>query len=142
MNLFKNATLTLAVITLLTTAALAQDKKRENPEARGEKRAEKMKAELALSDAQAEELKKIDAERAEKFKSMRAEMKAERSKHWEEMKAVNEAYDAQVVALLNEEQQARYATLKAERKSKMKDKMIDGKKKRNYHRKGGKKGDS
>jgi len=142
MKLFKNATLTLAVIMLLTTAALAQDRKRENSETWGDKRAEKMKTELALSDAQAEEFKKLDVERAEKYKSMRAEMKAERSKRWEEMKAVNEAYNAQVLALLNEEQKDKYETLKAERKLKMKDKMKDGKKKRNYHRKGGKKGDS
>lgn len=114
---------------LLAVSARANDtaKVKKSPEQRAAKQADKMKADLALSDGQRTEvyeacLKRIQDAGAVKAKYADMKGKQDSKTRRSDMKAVQATFDARMKEVLTADQYAKWSKQKEERKSKMKSK--------------------
>lgn len=129
----KKIALTLAIAVSAFTASYAQksDRGPVTPEQRAERAASQLKETLALTDAQKAEVYKIEFEKFKKQEELRKERSKEMKKMVESRKAEMKDNEDKLAKILTPEQKAKYESIKAERKEKMKDRQ---------HRKGRKPG--
>lgn len=110
----------LLMITMLATgmtvAAHAQDKAAKTPQERAKVRTERMTKELALSPEQAAKVEAINAKYADKVDGLRAEREADRTQERKEGKAMRDAHDVEMKAVLTPEQYAKWTAKKEEMK--------------------------
>lgn len=103
------------------------------PEQMAEKRVEKMKKDLNLTDKQAQQIRELSLAQAEKMKAYKEERKAKkeemRNRRMEEAKAMKAEFekekaanDEQLKKILTPEQFAKHQQIQAERKEKMHEK--------------------
>lgn len=121
----KKIVLTLAIAVSAFTASYAQKSERGpvTPEQRAERIASQLKEKLALTDAQKTEVYKIEVEKAKKQDEWRKERMQEMKKVAENRKAEMKDSDDKLAKVLTPEQKAKYQSLKAERKDRIKDRQ-------------------
>lgn len=121
----KKIVLTLAIAVSAFTASYAQKSERGpvTPEQRAERIASQLKEKLALTDAQKTEVYKIEVEKAKKQDEWRKERMQEMKKVAQNRKAEMKDSDDKLAKVLTPEQKAKYQSLKAERKDRIKDRQ-------------------
>lgn len=111
---------------LLTTEQKAkiEQRKTEMKEKAGqmqEKRQEKMKEELGLSNDQAAKLKALNEKARNQVQAIKNDSKLTQEEKMAKLKALKETTDAERKTILTAEQNAKFETLRAERKDKIKE---------------------
>lgn len=106
--------------------AMAQGSRKEgkmkmDPKERAEKMTERMAKEYSLNEAQKKQLLDANLALNEQMAKKAEDQKAERGQMRKEMKANNDAYNAQLKKIMTEEQYASYVKKQTERQKKMKD---------------------
>jgi protein CpxP len=126
----KRKTLPIALFALVLSAGLTPVAQAHGPEgdpgARIEKHMQMAAERLQLSDAQKQQLRPLVEEHVAKVKAIRGkyppEMPREQKRQmYEEMHAVREDYDAEVKAVLTEEQQQEWEKMRSERRDRMRE---------------------
>lgn len=120
MKKFKIFTLS-AVMGLLMTANVFAQGRTNDPEERAKRQTEKLKSQLSLNDEQASAIEQINLERSNKINALRAEKSEGRQKSADQMREIHQAWDTQVMAVLNPDQKVKYEELKADRAEKMRE---------------------
>jgi protein CpxP len=130
----------LLFATALAATAIAQSEqstewqgKREAAKERYEQRKAEMKAELNLSDEQAEKWERIDEKYGMQRKAYREAHQAERDAYRAKMKASRDSQRADVDAILTPEQRTKLDAIRAERKAQHAEKRKDWKQKGKQH---------
>lgn len=93
------------------------------PEERAKRQTEQLAEKLKLTDDQKAKVAVIYTEQAASMTKVREEAKGDRAAMMAAMAKANEATDAKVTALLNEDQKKTFATWQEERKEMMKKRM-------------------
>jgi protein CpxP len=93
------------------------------PEERAKRQTEQLAEKLKLTDDQKAKVSVIYTEQAASMSKVREEAKGDRAVMMAAMAKANEATDAKVTALLNEDQKKAFATWQEERKEMMKKRM-------------------
>ena len=93
------------------------------PEERAKRQTEQLAEKLKLTDDQKAKVAVIYTEQAASMTKVREEAKGDRAAMMAAMAKANEATDAKVTALLNEDQKKAFATWQEERKEMMKKRM-------------------
>lgn len=117
MKLIWNFGLALLLFIAGTTTMTAQEKaerKSINPQERAQKQTARMQEMLDLDEAQTAKIQVINA----KYAEQKAAMRAEAEKNKEDRKAMYQAQDEELKAVLNKEQLEKYEAQKAARKAK------------------------
>ncbi|MGE4170571.1 MAG: Spy/CpxP family protein refolding chaperone [Candidatus Margulisiibacteriota bacterium] len=124
-NLYLLTTTVLALVLLQLTPTFAEDPGHRFHKPDPEKKIEKLKTDLGLSDAQANQLKVIFKEQHKEDMAKRDAKTKEAHEAWIKE---HEAMDAKIKAVLTPDQQAKFTTLKqqwrTERKEKMRNAMV------------------
>lgn len=110
----------IAMLTAATVAAHAQEKDRKSPQERAHMMTGKMTKELSLDTEQAAKIEAINLKYADQVEAMRAEREAEREARLKDGKgkAMREAHDAEIKAVLTPEQYVKWQAQKEEMKAK------------------------
>lgn len=105
-------------------------KQKKTPEERAQKRADKMKEKLSLSDEQHKQVFDILLSKGNEMKSVWEQTKNDQDKtaRKEKMKAIRDSYNSQINSVLSSTQQQLWETHKKEMKEKHKGKKHHGKK--------------
>jgi protein CpxP len=121
----KKIILSLAIAVSAITAGYAQttDRKPVDPAQRAERVASQLQQKLSLTDAQKAEVYKIEVEKLKKQADWRKERSKEMKKVSEARKAEMQASEEKLAKVLTADQKAKYESMKAERKEKMKDRQ-------------------
>jgi len=121
----KKIILSLAIAVSAITAGYAQttDRKPVQPPQRAERVASQLQQKLSLTDAQKAEVYKIEVEKLKKQADWRKERSKEMKKVSEARKAEMQASEEKLAKVLTADQKAKYESMKAERKEKMKDRQ-------------------
>jgi Spy/CpxP family protein refolding chaperone len=121
----KKIVLTLAIAVSAFTASYAQTAERKafNPEQRAERVASQLQEKLSLTDAQKSEVYKIEVEKLKKQADSRKDQSKEMKKLSESRKAEMKESEEKLAKVLTADQKAKYESMKAERKEKMKDRQ-------------------
>ena len=108
----------------------SEKKQRKTPEERAQKRADKMKEKLSLTDDQHKQVYDIFLTQGNEMKSVWESSKSDQDKtaRKEKMKAIRESGKTQINSVLNANQQQLWETHKKEKKEKHKSKKHKGKK--------------
>jgi len=108
----------------------SEKKQRKTPEERAQKRADKMKEKLSLTDDQHKQVYDIVLSQANEMKSVWESSKNDQDKtaRKEKIKAIRESGKTQINSVLNANQQQLWETHKKEKKEKHKGKKHKGKK--------------
>jgi len=108
----------------------SEKKQRKTPEERAQKRADKMKEKLSLTDDQHKQVYDILLTQGNEMKSVWESSKNDQDKtaRKEKMKAIRESGKTQINSVLNANQQQLWETHKKEKKEKHKGKKHKGKK--------------
>ncbi|WP_291726242.1 Spy/CpxP family protein refolding chaperone [Bernardetia sp.] len=93
----------------------------KDPEKRAEKRLEKLKSELSLTDAQASKVKSALVTKMTKMQALK-EAAGEERVNKDERKALHTAFENELKSILSDEQFKKYEEIKAEKKGKHKHK--------------------
>ncbi len=139
-NLLSLAVLLAALLFSVSSTFSQQDngekKQRKTPEERAQKRADRMKEKLALTDDQHKQVYNIMLSQANEMKAVWESTKNDQDKtaRKEKMKAIRESGKTQINSVLSADQQKLWETHKKEMKEKHKGKKHHGKK----HKKGSK----
>lgn len=99
--------------------AEALKEEHKDPNKRAEKRTEKWKTELSLTDAQASKVKAALVTKMTKMQALK-EAAGEEKVNKEERKAIKTAFETELKSILSKEQFAKYEQIKAEKKAKHK----------------------
>lgn len=102
----------IAVLAGLSVATQAQDKARKSPEERAKMRTEHMAKELELTPEQKAKVEAINLKYADKATELRKEREAERTEARKEGKAMHDAHDAEMKAVLTPDQYTRWQAKK------------------------------
>jgi len=108
----------IAVLAGMSVAAQAQDKERKTPQERAQIRTERLAKELELTPDQKAKVEAINLKFADQAEAVRAEREAERAEMRKEGKAVRDAHDAEMKAVLTPAQYAKWTAKKQEAKAK------------------------
>jgi Spy/CpxP family protein refolding chaperone len=108
----------IAVLVGLTVAAQAQDKERKTPEERAQMRTEHMTKELGLSAEQAAKVQAINLKYADQGEELRKEREGDHAEARKDGKAMRDAHDAEMKAVLTPEQYTKWQEKKAAIKTK------------------------
>ncbi|MBL7953250.1 MAG: hypothetical protein JNM62_16200 [Flavobacteriales bacterium] len=108
----------IAVLAGMTVAAQAQDKERKTPEERARMRTEHMTKDLGLSAEQATKVQAINLKYADQGEELRKEREADRAEARNDGKALHDAHDAEMKAVLTPEQYGKWQAKKAAMKTK------------------------
>jgi periplasmic protein CpxP/Spy len=108
----------IAVLASMTLATQAQEKDRKTPEERAKLRTEHMTKELALSPEQQAKVEAINLKYADQVEAVRSEREAERTAKREAAKAMHDAHDAEMKAVLTADQYTKWVAKKQEAKAK------------------------
>jgi periplasmic protein CpxP/Spy len=108
----------VAVLASMTLAAQAQEKEKRTPQERAKARTEHMTKELALSPEQQAKVEAINLKYADQVEAMRSEREAERTAKREAAKAMHDAHDAEMKAVLTADQYTKWVAKKQEAKAK------------------------
>lgn len=121
----KKIVLTLAIAVSAFTASYAQKSARGpvSPEQRAERTASQLKEKLALTDSQKAEVYKIEFEKAKKHDDWRKDRMQEMKKVSEARKAEMKDSENKLAKVLTPEQKAKYESMKAEQREKVKDRQ-------------------
>jgi protein CpxP len=121
----KKIILSLAIAVSAITAGYAQtpDRKTVDPAQRAERVASQLQQKLSLTDAQKAEVYKIEVEKLKKQADWRKERSKQMMKVSEARKAEMQASEEKLAKVLTADQKAKYESMKAERKEKMKDRQ-------------------
>jgi protein CpxP len=121
----KKIVLTLAIAVSAFTAGFAQTAERKafNPEQRAERVASQLQEQLSLTDKQKAEVYKIEVEKLKKQAESRKDRSQEMKKLSESRKAEMKESEEKLAKILTADQKAKYESMKAERKEKMKDRQ-------------------
>ena len=112
--------LMLSVAILTSSVMFAQH---HGGEKRREEMSDKMKTELALTDAQYAALKAINKKYHNQFSVLRKDSTHTKEEKMKTIKELHSARQSEITALLNAEQKQKWATLQAERKEQGKNRM-------------------
>lgn len=112
----------VAVLASMTLAAQAQEKEKRTPQERAKARTEHMTKELALSPEQQAKVEAINLKYADQVEAMRSEREAERTAKREAAKAMHDAHDAEMKAVLTADQYTKWVAKKQEAKAKQMEK--------------------
>lgn len=124
---FVAAVLLMAVIFTVS----AQDFGKKTPEERAQKRADKMKQHLSLSDEQYKNVYDAILSHAQQIDALKSQ-DLEKSKKREQLKSIRETTDESIKGFLNKDQLAKYDKFKEKRKEKhMQKKKMKKNKKQN-----------
>lgn len=99
-----------------TMAAHAQEKVSKDPEERAKARTERMTKELGLSPEQAAKVDAINLKYADKGAELRKEQEAARTEARKEAKAMRDAHDVELKAVLTPDQYTKWTARKEEMK--------------------------
>ncbi len=105
----------MLLIFLTMNAALAQ-RSNVDPKQAAKEQTEKMKTSLNLSADQLSQVEQINLEAAEKMAAIRSNGLADRRAVRDELEAVGQERDQQLIEVLNDEQLATWSKLRAEAK--------------------------
>lgn len=108
----------VAVLASMTLAAQAQEKDKKTPQERAKARTEHMTKELALSPEQQAKVEAINLKYADQVEAVRSEREAERTAKREAAKAMHDAHDAEMKAVLTADQYTMWVAKKQEAKAK------------------------
>jgi periplasmic protein CpxP/Spy len=108
----------VAIMASMTLAAQAQEKEKRTPQERAKARTEHMTKELALSPEQQAKVETINLKYADQVEAMRSEREAERTAKREAAKAMHDAHDAEMKAVLTADQYTKWVAKKQEAKAK------------------------
>ncbi len=108
----------VAVLASMTLAAQAQEKEKRTPQERAKARTEHMTKELALSPEQQAKVEAINLKYADQVEAVRSEREAERTAKREAAKAMHDAHDAEMKAVLTADQYTKWVAKKQEAKAK------------------------
>lgn len=108
----------VAVLASMTLAAQAQEKDKKTPQERAKARTEHMTKELALSPEQQAKVEAINLKYADQVEAVRSEREAERTAKREAAKAMHDAHDAEMKAVLTADQYTKWVAKKQEAKAK------------------------
>jgi periplasmic protein CpxP/Spy len=108
----------VAVLASMTLAAQAQEKEKRTPQECAKARTEHMTKELALSPEQQAKVEAINLKYADQVEAMRSEREAERTAKREAAKAMHDAHDAEMKAVLTADQYTKWVAKKQEAKAK------------------------
>ncbi|MFA0964732.1 Spy/CpxP family protein refolding chaperone [Roseivirga sp. BDSF3-8] len=139
----KKGLIIFAMISLVTMQGMAQDGGRRghrgkdiSPEERMEKHIARLDEKLELTDQQEQEIRSILEDSHEEMKGIRENIKesdeVDRTAVKEQMKALKEKTDSDILAVLDDEQDAKYTQMAEKRNQRMKKRM----EKRRGHRGG------
>ncbi len=112
----------VAVLASMTLAAQAQEKEKRTPQERAKARTEHMTKELALSPEQQAKVEAINLKYADQVEAVRSEREAERTAKREAAKAMHDAHDAEMKAVLTADQYTKWVAKKQEAKAKQMEK--------------------
>lgn len=114
------------VASVFALSSFAHDtaKIKRTPESSAAQRADKLKAELGLSDAQRTQVYSAVLQKINQTKVLKQKYKdsANKKSQMVEMKAIRQSFDTKMGKILTPEQKTKYEALKKENKGKMKDK--------------------
>lgn len=136
-NLLSLLILLAAILLSISNTYSQQDngekKQRKTPEERAQKRADKMKEKLSLTEDQHKQVYDIMLSQANEMKTVWESTKNDQDKtaRKEKMKAIRESGKIQINSVLNADQQKLWETHKKEMKEKHKGKKHKGKKHKN-----------
>ena len=108
----------VAALASMTLAAQAQEKEKRTPQERAKARTEHMTKELALSPDQQAKVEAINLKYADQVEAVRSEREAERTAKREAAKAMHDAHDAEMKAVLTADQYTKWVAKKQEAKAK------------------------
>lgn len=108
----------VAVLASMTLAAQAQEKDKKTPQERAKARTEHMTKALALSPEQQAKVEAINLKYADQVEAVRSEREAERTAKREAAKAMHDAHDAEMKAVLTADQYTMWVAKKQEAKAK------------------------
>lgn len=108
------------VMSLMSFVEVSAQQRRGNSELRLERNKEKLTEELSLTEEQSAKLEALQAERMEKMTVARQQSEAQRKAMRDERMEIQAAYEQDLLAILDNEQEARYLAMKEERKADMK----------------------
>lgn len=108
----------IAALASMTLAAQAQEKDKKTPQERAKMRTEHMAKELGLSPEQQAKVEAINLKYADQVEAVRSEREAERTAKREAAKAMHDAHDAEMKAVLTAEQYTKWVAKKQEAKAK------------------------
>ncbi|MGV3638224.1 MAG: hypothetical protein ACO1NQ_11345 [Flavobacteriales bacterium] len=108
----------IAALASMTVAAQAQEKARKTPEERAKARTERMTKELSLSPEQQAKVEAINLKYADQVEAVRAEHEAERTAKRDAAKAMHDAHDAEMKAVLTPDQYTKWVAQKEEARAK------------------------
>jgi Spy/CpxP family protein refolding chaperone len=111
-----------AILIALNTFAHDTTKVKRTPESSANMRADKLKAELGLSDVQRNQVYAAVLEKMNQAKAIKQKYKdsANKKSQHSEMKLVKQSFDAKMNSILTPEQKVKYEALKAGKKDNMK----------------------
>lgn len=110
----------LALVTLFSMSAFAQEKTKKTPEERATKLTEKMTKKLDLTAEQAAKVKQINLDAATKKQTLKAANKGKRKEIREQVKAIETDRSTQINLVLTDDQKVKYAKMEKHAKKKMK----------------------
>lgn len=114
----------IVVVAMMMVSTLMFAQPRHGNQAdRQEKRLEKMKTELSLTDDQYGKIKEISAEFASSRAAIRKDTSLTRGATFNKMKSLRTDEEKQINAVLTKEQQAKWTELKAKREEEHKKRM-------------------
>lgn len=109
--------LIFAALLISANTVYSQDFKK-SPEERAQKRAEKLKEKLSLTDDQYKQVYDAFLSQSQQMKSLKEAGEQDKTARREKMKSIRQNTDATVNGLLNSDQKTKYDQLKKERKEK------------------------
>lgn len=118
----KKITFVFALVFAVSTLAFSQQGQRKSAEERAEMFAKNLTKELALNEEQSSKVKAIQVVSMTKIDEIRAKGmdSGDKKAMRQEVKAINDASDAQVATILTADQKTKYEEWKAKRAEEMK----------------------